>query len=85
MSTQAPEIDGVTLINDFEGAEPKPGQIRRLRVTEAHDYDLIGTLIAGVEYGSNAAPADGARPEWPGAGTARLIQIGPAPAQIPVR
>ena len=85
MSTQAPEIDGVTLINDFEGAEPKPGQIRRLRVTEAHDYDLIGTLMAGVEQDPNAAPAHDARAEWPGAGTARLIQIGPAPAQIPVR
>ena len=24
MSTQAPEIDGVTLINDFEGSEPRP-------------------------------------------------------------
>ena len=34
------------LINDFEGAEPRPGQIRRLRITEAHDYDLVGTLLA---------------------------------------
>ena len=47
MPTQAPEIDGVTLINDFEGAEPKPGEIRRLRITEAHDYDLVGTLLEG--------------------------------------
>src|SRR5579859_4949738 len=47
MPTQAPEIDGVTLINDFDGAEPQPGEIRRLRVTEAHDYDLVGTLLAG--------------------------------------
>ena len=44
-ATQAPEIDGVCLINDVEGAEPRPGQIRRLRVTEAHDYDLVGTLL----------------------------------------
>jgi len=29
------EIDGVVLINDFEIAEPRPGEIRRLRVTEA--------------------------------------------------
>lgn len=47
MATQAPEIDGVCLINDFEGGEPTPGQIRRLRITEAHDYDLVGTLLAG--------------------------------------
>jgi ribosomal protein S12 methylthiotransferase len=46
MPTQAPEIDGVTLINDFEGAEPQPGEMRRLRITEAHDYDVVGTLLA---------------------------------------
>ena len=49
MPTQAPEIDGVTLINDFEGSEPRPGQMRRLRVTEAHDYDLVGTLLPNFE------------------------------------
>src|SRR5581483_915424 len=32
LPTQAPEIDGVTLINDFEGDEPRQGQIRRLRI-----------------------------------------------------
>jgi ribosomal protein S12 methylthiotransferase len=45
MSTQAPEIDGVVLINDVEGEEPNPGQMRRLRITETHDYDIIGTLL----------------------------------------
>ncbi len=49
MSTQAPEIDGVTLINDVEGAAPRPGEIRRLRITEAHDYDVVGTLLAPTE------------------------------------
>jgi len=24
---------------------PIPGDIRRMRITEAHDYDLIGALI----------------------------------------
>ena len=47
MASQAPEIDGVTLINDFEGAEPRAGQMRKLRITEAHDYDVVGTLLAG--------------------------------------
>src|SRR5207249_2821420 len=42
MPSQAPEIDGATLINDFEGAEPQAGEIRRLRVTETHDYDIVG-------------------------------------------
>ena len=42
---QAPEIDGVCYINNYEGAAPAPGQIRTLRITEAHDYDLVGTLM----------------------------------------
>ena len=49
MRSQAPEIDGVTLINDFEGVEPAPGQMRNLRITEFHDYDLVGTLLAADE------------------------------------
>jgi len=49
MQGQAPEIDGVTLINDFEGGEPRPGEIRRLRITEAHDYDVVGTLLEPEE------------------------------------
>jgi len=70
MPTQAPEIDGVTLINDFESAEPKPGEIRRLRITEAHDYDLVGTLLESDERHA-------AMPH-------RLIQIAPTPnPQIP--
>src|SRR5437660_6310131 len=54
MSTQAPEIDGVVLINDFEGDEPRPGEIRRMVITEAHDYDLVGTLLPATE----SAPAE---------------------------
>jgi len=49
LAGQAPEIDGVTLINDFEGAEPRPGEIRRARITESHDYDLVATLLAATE------------------------------------
>ena len=56
MATQAPEIDGVTLVNDFEGAEPRPGEIRRLRITEAHDYDVVGTLLAPTEPAPQSAP-----------------------------
>ena len=57
MSTQAPEIDGVTLINDFEGEEPRAGEIRRLRITEAHDYDVVGTLLAPTEPAPELAPS----------------------------
>lgn len=44
MTTQAPEIDGFCYINDYAGEPPRRGEIRRMRITEAHDYDLIGTL-----------------------------------------
>jgi ribosomal protein S12 methylthiotransferase len=57
LTTQAPEIDGVTLINDFEGAEPRQGEIRRLRITESHDYDLVGTLLPSTESVPRFAPA----------------------------
>jgi ribosomal protein S12 methylthiotransferase len=57
MSTQAPEIDGVCYINDVDGAPPETGEIRRMRITEAHDYDLIGTLGAARESFAAAMPA----------------------------
>jgi len=49
LSTQAPEIDGFCYINDFGAATPRVGEIRQLRVTEAHDYDLVGELVDGAE------------------------------------
>jgi ribosomal protein S12 methylthiotransferase len=66
--SQAPEIDGVCLINDFGPAPAIPGQMRRYRVVEAHDYDLVGSL---VDHGDTVAPVprqlfpilSGARPE----------------------
>jgi ribosomal protein S12 methylthiotransferase len=45
LSTQAPEIDGVCYITDPGDSPLESGQIRRLRVTEAHDYDLSGELV----------------------------------------
>jgi ribosomal protein S12 methylthiotransferase len=51
LATQAPEIDGVCYINDFGQAPPRPGEIRMLRITEAHDYDLVGELIDAPEQG----------------------------------
>ncbi len=44
-ATQAPEIDGVCYINDDNGLPIRPGEIRRFRVTEAHDYDLVGEIV----------------------------------------
>lgn len=51
LATQAPEIDGVCYINDFGPGDPKPGEMRTMRVTEAHDYDLIGELVDAPEAG----------------------------------
>jgi ribosomal protein S12 methylthiotransferase len=45
LATQAPEIDGVCYINDFGEAEPRSGEMRLMRITEAHDYDLVGELV----------------------------------------
>jgi hypothetical protein len=46
LETQAPGIDGRVLINDFEGAEPQPGQFRWATLTAAGDYDLVARLEA---------------------------------------
>ena len=45
LSTQAPEIDGVCYITDPGESELRAGQIRRMRIEEAHDYDLTGALV----------------------------------------
>jgi ribosomal protein S12 methylthiotransferase len=52
LATQAPEIDGVCYINDCPSGEPRAGEIRMLRVTQAHDYDLVGELIDAPERGA---------------------------------
>jgi ribosomal protein S12 methylthiotransferase len=44
---QAPEIDGVVYLS---GAEVHPGQMVRVRVTQATDYDLLGE-VSSVEPG----------------------------------
>ncbi|HXM76312.1 MAG TPA: radical SAM protein, partial [Thermoanaerobaculia bacterium] len=43
--SQAPEIDGRLLINDTGGRELKPGSIVSVRISQAHDYDLVGAVI----------------------------------------
>ncbi len=57
LSTQAPEIDGVTYINDFGESPPKQGEIRMLRVSEAHDYDLVGELTSAPVAAAPQVPA----------------------------
>lgn len=43
---QAQEIDGYILINDMpEDLDPKIGEFYNVRITEAHNYDLIGEIV----------------------------------------
>ncbi len=42
LSIQAPEVDGVVYINE---GDFKPGTIQMVRITEAHDYDLVGKIV----------------------------------------
>jgi ribosomal protein S12 methylthiotransferase len=61
LESQAPEIDGHILINDFAGAEPRPGEFRWATITDSSDYDLVATLRA--EYFEGQTPVCPARPE----------------------
>jgi ribosomal protein S12 methylthiotransferase len=45
LATQAPEIDGVCYISDPGDRPLLAGEIRRMRITAAHDYDLSGDLL----------------------------------------
>jgi len=42
LSIQAPEVDGVVYINE---GKFKPGTIQMVRITDAHDYDLVGCIV----------------------------------------
>jgi ribosomal protein S12 methylthiotransferase len=44
---QAPDIDGKVIINDInDGKTPQAGDLVRVRISEAHEYDLVGSIIA---------------------------------------
>ncbi|MFW7377884.1 MAG: 30S ribosomal protein S12 methylthiotransferase RimO [Oligoflexus sp.] len=43
LSIQAPEVDGLVYIND---GKLTPGSIQVVEITEAHDYDLVGRIVA---------------------------------------
>lgn len=46
LPTQAPEIDGVVYLNDGITSDVRAGEIYRVHITEAHEYDLVGTLVS---------------------------------------
>ncbi len=44
---QTQEIDGYILINDVpEDIQPQIGSIYNVKITEAHDYDLVGEIVS---------------------------------------
>ena len=45
LESQAPEIDGVCLINDSEAGEINSGEFRTIRITRVLDHDLLGTIV----------------------------------------
>src|SRR5882672_3427913 len=46
METQAPDIDGCVLINDVpEGFVPSSGQFVDVLISEAQEYDLVGSIV----------------------------------------
>ena len=56
-SGQAPGIDGVCYVGDPGTSPLAAGQMRRMRITQAHDYDLVGNLVdTGVEMPRTANP-----------------------------
>ena len=72
LESQAPEIDGRILINDYQGAEPRAGEFRWATITNSHDYDLVARL----ENRYFAEPVTTTR----GTVAPRLVQIQPVSA-----
>jgi ribosomal protein S12 methylthiotransferase len=76
LESQAPEIDGQVLINDFEGLEPQPGEFRWATITAAGDYDLVARLEART-FAERTPPSRRAAPAQ------LLIQIQPSTEVTP--
>jgi len=52
METQAPDIDGCVLINDVpDGVLPAAGEMVSVEITEGHEYDLVGRILAADKRG----------------------------------
>jgi ribosomal protein S12 methylthiotransferase len=47
---QAPDIDGCVLINDAPASvAPAPGDFVNVRITGAHEYDLVGEIVSSKQ------------------------------------
>jgi ribosomal protein S12 methylthiotransferase len=56
---QAPDIDGQVYLSE---GEARSGEMRRVRITQASDYDLVGELIDDPHELDDRAPAPPAPP-----------------------
>ncbi len=45
LESQAPEIDGVCLINDSEAGDMQSGEFRMIRITRVLGHDLLGKIV----------------------------------------
>jgi ribosomal protein S12 methylthiotransferase len=48
LRSQAPEIDGRLLINDTGERAVRAGEMVRVKITETHDYDLVGSVVGSA-------------------------------------
>lgn len=58
-SQQAPEIDGVVYINE---GNANPGEMVWVKITESHDYDLVGEIVSNETRTAGKAAIDVATP-----------------------
>jgi ribosomal protein S12 methylthiotransferase len=66
---QAPEIDGAVYLSD---GEARAGEMRRVRIVQASDWDLVGELLGEATNGASA-PAGGA--QRPDAAPSRRVAL----------
>ncbi|HEY6066837.1 MAG TPA: radical SAM protein, partial [Thermoanaerobaculia bacterium] len=45
LRSQAPEIDGRLLVNDAGERNVRPGEIVNVRISQTHDYDVVGAIV----------------------------------------
>ncbi len=45
LHSQAPEVDGVTYLSECSPEQAKIGDFMKVKITEAHDYDLVAVAI----------------------------------------
>jgi len=55
-SGQAPEIDGQVILNDLCDEDVAPGDLVRVRIDEAYEYDLVGAVVGVVSKAPRRVP-----------------------------